>query len=41
VAYGRDPTHEELKLSGQIVGQYGLPVLARAIFNSNEFLYID
>jgi hypothetical protein len=41
LAYGRDPDARELELARQVSEQHGLAVLARAILNSNEFLYID
>ncbi len=41
LAFGRNPQDDELALARQIVGWHGLAVLARAIFNSNEFLYVD
>jgi hypothetical protein len=41
LAYGRDPGASELKIAQRIVGMHGPGVLARAIFNSNEFLYVD
>jgi hypothetical protein len=41
LAYGREPRAGELALARQVVQQHGLAVLTRAIFNSNEFLYID
>jgi hypothetical protein len=41
LAYGRVPQVEELALARKVVSQHGLAVLARALFNSNEFLYVD
>ncbi len=41
LAYVRDPTAEELGEALPVVEQLGLEVLTRAIFNSNEFLYVD
>jgi len=41
LAYTRDPTVDEAALARQIVEHHGLSVLTRAIFNSNEFLYVD
>jgi hypothetical protein len=41
LAYGRPPKDEEAKLAQRVVSKHGLAVLARAIFNSNEFLYVD
>jgi hypothetical protein len=41
LAYGRPPDADELALARAVVRQHGLAVLARALFNSNEFLYVD
>jgi len=41
LAVGRDPDAGELDLAQRIVDKHGLSVLTRAIFNSNEFLYVD
>ncbi len=41
LAYGRPPDAGELALARDVVQQHGLAVLARALFNSNEFLYVD
>jgi hypothetical protein len=41
LAYGRLPADDELALARRVVDKHGLDVLARAIFNSNEFLYVD
>jgi hypothetical protein len=41
LAYGRPPNDDEARLARQVVEKHGLTVLARAILNSNEFLYID
>ncbi len=41
LAFGRPPQDHERALAQAIVQQHGLVVLARALFNSNEFLYID
>jgi hypothetical protein len=41
LAFGRAPDDEERRLSRQVVEHYGLCTLARGLFNSNEFLYID
>jgi hypothetical protein len=41
LAYGRRPSDAEAALARQVVERHGLAVLARAIFNSNEFLYVD
>jgi hypothetical protein len=41
LAYQRLPAKEELALAREVVERHGLRALCRAIFNSNEFLYID
>jgi hypothetical protein len=41
LAYTRDPSADERDDALPLVEQYGLEVLTRAIFNSNEFLYVD
>jgi hypothetical protein len=41
LAYGRPPNAEEADLAARVVRAHGLAVLTRAIFNSNEFLYVD
>ncbi|HQR41473.1 MAG TPA: DUF1553 domain-containing protein, partial [Gemmatales bacterium] len=40
LALGRDPSTEEIADAGKVVGEYGLSALCRALFNSNEFLYL-
>jgi hypothetical protein len=37
----RDPTSEELSQAQSLVGEHGLRALARALWNSNEFLVLD
>jgi hypothetical protein len=41
LAYGRPPTAQEIGLARPVVQQHGLFVLCRALFNSNEFVYVD
>jgi hypothetical protein len=41
LAFGRDPDPDERAAAIRIVERFGTPTLARAIFNSNEFLYVD
>jgi hypothetical protein len=41
LAYGRFPRDEERQRARQVVQKHGLMVLTRALFNSNEFLYVD
>jgi hypothetical protein len=40
LAYGRPASPEELRRGQELVNQHGLPALARAIFNSHEFVVI-
>jgi hypothetical protein len=39
-AYSREPDEEELRAGQEVVHQHGLRTLCRAIFNSNEFLFL-
>ena len=41
LAYQRTPTTEEASICRQTVARHGLEVLARAVLNTNEFLYVD
>jgi hypothetical protein len=41
LALGRSPTPAERERAAAIVGRLGAAPLARALFNANEFLYID
>jgi hypothetical protein len=41
LAFGRRPQPEECRQAVQVVNRHGAATLARAIFNSNEFVYID
>jgi len=40
LAFSREPTAEELRDTEPIIRQYGIATLCRALFNSNEFLFI-
>ena len=40
LAYGRDPQPKEISDAESVIRQHGLETLCRAIFNSNEFLFI-
>lgn len=40
LALGREPSPEELSDFASFVREHGLPALCRAIFNSNEFLFV-
>jgi hypothetical protein len=41
LAFGRLPDGDELARARGVVRRHGLAVLARAVFNSSEFLYVD
>ena len=41
VAFSRDPSITEKYMAVELVNQYGLTALCRAIFNANEFLFIQ
>jgi len=41
LAYGRLPRGDEVERARHVVHKHGLVVLTRALFNSNEFLYVD
>jgi hypothetical protein len=41
LAFGRPPGVDERKAAADVIARHGGAVLARAIFNSNEFLYVD
>ncbi len=41
LAFGRGPEPEERARANDVVRQFGAATLARAIFNCNEFLYLD
>ena len=41
LAYQREPDAEELADAVNLVREHGTAALARALFNSNEFLYLD
>lgn len=41
LAFGRAPSVEERKLTTLFANEHGLSALARVLFNSNEFLYVD
>ena len=40
-SFGRDPSADERSAARRLVAAHGLAALGRAIFNSNEFLYVD
>jgi hypothetical protein len=41
LAYGREPSADEIELLGAYAGRYGLANMCRLIVNSNEFLYVN
>ena len=41
LAFGRVPEPDEQVRAARVVEEFGLSTMARAIFNSNEFLYLD
>jgi hypothetical protein len=41
LVYGRAPDADEARLATDLVEREGLATLARVLFNSNEFLYVD
>ena len=41
LAFGRGPEPDERARAVRVVERFGPAALARAIFNSNEFLYLD
>jgi len=40
-AFGRSPDLAELQEAQRVAAAHGAEAVARAIFNSNEFLYVD
>ena len=41
LAFNRAPGPEELKSAQELINQYGLLLFCRAIFNSNEFIFVE
>jgi hypothetical protein len=41
LAFGRPPDPDEREQARRVLAAHGAEALARAIFNSNEFLYVD
>ncbi|MGD9645514.1 MAG: DUF1553 domain-containing protein [Pirellulales bacterium] len=41
LVYGRAPHADEERPAEELIGREGLATLARVLFNSNEFLYVD
>ena len=40
LAFGREPTGEELEAAIALIRAHGLPAFARALFNANEFVFV-
>jgi hypothetical protein len=40
IVYGRQPDETEISAARELIAAHGLPALCRALFNSNEFLFI-
>ncbi len=41
LAYGRPATRADIALARPVIERHGLAVFCRAVFNSNEFVYVD
>jgi hypothetical protein len=41
LAFGRGPDKQERDQAAELVNEHGLAVLCRALYNANEFLYLD
>ena len=41
LAFHREPTEPEAKASAILVNKHGFAPLARALFNANEFVYVE
>jgi hypothetical protein len=41
LAFGRQPSPQELRITTDFVEKQGLFSLCRSLFNSNEFVYVD
>jgi hypothetical protein len=41
LAFQRLPSEKELAAAGKLVGEHGLTALCRALFNANEFVFVD
>jgi mono/diheme cytochrome c family protein len=41
LAFGRNPTDDELHTYENFAAQHGLAAFCRVVFNSNEFIYVD
>jgi hypothetical protein len=41
LAFQREPTRDEAEAAVKLVKQHGLAALTRALFNANEFVFVD
>ncbi len=41
LAFGREPIKLESEAAEKLIGEFGLPAFCRAIYNANEFLYVN
>jgi hypothetical protein len=41
LTFGREPTGGELEAAVGLLQRHGLAALARALFNANEFVFVD
>ncbi len=41
LALGRDASNEETQAAARLIRAHGLPMFCRALFNANEFLYVE
>jgi hypothetical protein len=41
LAFGREPTGTEESAAAELIRTHGLPALCRAVYNANEFVYVD
>ena len=40
-SYNRAPNKQEIEKAHALIAQYGLATFCRALFNSNEFLFVE
>ncbi len=41
LAFGREPSADELSVSGKLISDQGLPIFCRALYNANEFVTVN
>jgi hypothetical protein len=41
LAFGREPVKVESEAAGRLIEKFGMPAFCRAMFNANEFLYVN